>query len=294
VSKNTRGVAAYLLLAFLPAWALWEGAIALGFSPGNSLTFQFVALPGAFAPAAAAWVVRRWVTREGFGDAGLRLNLRRGWPYYLAGWLLPFPVLAVAALLGSGLGLFHADLAVGRALAHLVPAASARPLPPGIVPALPLLLLIQALVFSPVLWGEEFGWRGYLQTRLFPDRPLLAALATGVVWGLWHLPLNLRGYNFPGYPFLGMGVFTVSTVLLSIVFGWLRARTGSVWASSLAHAATNVVGGTLALLLFGGADPLFSAYLGILSWVPLGALCIWIVARGGLRSARTPGAVTGP
>ncbi len=89
----------------------------------------------------------------------------------------------------------------------------------------------------------------------------------------------------------------VSTVLLSIIFGWLVLRTGSVWAPSLAHAATNVVGSSLVLLLFfGGPNWLLLSYVGVLAWVPLGwvplgALSLWIVATGRLKPpARTPGA----
>jgi uncharacterized protein len=147
---------------------------------------------------------------------------------------------------------------------------------------LPLQLLLTALLATPLLWGEEFGWRGYLQIRLFAERPLLAAVATGIIWSFWHLPLNLRGYNFPGQPVLGMLVFTVSAVLLSIIFGWLQLRAGSVWAPSIAHAATNAVGGSMVLLLFGGQTSLLVGYLGILAWIPLGALCLWIIVSGGL------------
>ncbi|MBM4431473.1 MAG: CPBP family intramembrane metalloprotease, partial [Chloroflexi bacterium] len=155
--------------------------------------------------------------------------------------------------------------------------------PPLLGLALPFLLLLNALLTFPLLWGEEFGWRGYLQMRLFPGRPLLAAIATGIVWSLWHLPLNLRGYNFPGYPLAGMLVFTVSAVLLSIIFAWLRWASDSVWPPTLAHAATNTVGGSTMLLWFGGAKPLWVSYLGVLGWVPLLALCIWILRTGRLR-----------
>jgi uncharacterized membrane protein YeaQ/YmgE (transglycosylase-associated protein family) len=78
-----------------------------------------------------------------------------------------------------------------------------------------------------------------------------------------------------------MVVFTVGTVLLSIFFGWLRQRTDSIWAPSLAHAATNAVGGSLVLLLFlGTGNSIFVSYLGILGWVPLGLLAGWIAWRG--------------
>ena len=282
--KLQKGVVAYLLLSFGIAWTLWEMAIRLGISPGSPL-FQLAILPGAFAPAIAALIVRAWVTREGFGDAGWRPNLRRAWRYYLLAWTFPLVAVALICLLAVGLGVAEPDFTLERAAAAWLGEA-ARTAASQLVWLLPVQLLLNALLATPLLWGEEFGWRGYLQLRLFPGRPLRAAVATGVIWGLWHLPINLRGYNFPGQPLLGMLVFTVGTVLLSIIFGWLRQRTGSIWAPSLGHAATNAVGGSLMLLLFyGSGDPLLVAYLGILGWVPLGALAGWIAWRGYPRQA---------
>jgi hypothetical protein len=141
-----------------------------------------------------------------------------------------------------------------------------------------------ALVATPILWGEEFGWRGYLQIRLLGHRPLLAAVSTGLIWGVWHYPINLRGYNYPDQPILGLFVFPVGAILLSIIFGWLRLRIGSVWSASLAHSATNAIGGSLTMLLFmGGPNWISVSYLGLLGWVPLGALCAWIVFSGQLK-----------
>jgi len=278
--RPSKGVVAYLLLTFGISWTLWEAVIRLGLGPPSPF-FQLAILPGAFAPAVAALIVRAWVTGEGFGDAGWRPNLRRAWGYYLLGWTYPLLSVALIAALAVGLDLAQPDFTLQRAAQVWLGSEAARPLPSGLMLMLPPQLLLNALLATPLLWGEEFGWRGYLQLRLYPGRPLRAALATGVIWGLWHLPVNLRGYNFPGQPVLGMLVFTVSTVLLSIFFGWLRQRTGSIWAPSLAHAATNAVGGSLVLLLFlGGGNPLYVAYLGILGWVPLGALAVWIAWRG--------------
>ncbi|MBU0496169.1 MAG: hypothetical protein KKA73_23625 [Chloroflexi bacterium] len=61
--RNT-GVVSYLLRAFGLAWILGEIPLQLGVS-ANSPLFQFVALPGGFAPAIAAIIVRKWITREG-------------------------------------------------------------------------------------------------------------------------------------------------------------------------------------------------------------------------------------
>lgn len=84
---------------------------------------------------------------------------------------------------------------------------------------------------------------------------------------------------------LGLFVFPLSCVLLSIVFSWLQQSAGSVWAPSLAHSATNVVGGSLLFLLFsGGPGWIFASYLEILGWIPLGALCRWIILSGRLKA----------
>ena len=284
LDTDKKGVAVYLLITFGLAWVLWEIALMLG--PGaDSPLFQLTILPGALSPALAAVVVRKWVTREGFSDAGLRLNIDR-WRYYLAGWCLPLVAVLAIVVLAVGLGLSEPDFTLDRALRQLAPEETEIPsLPTGLFAILPFQLMISALVVTPILWGEEFGWRGYLQVRLMGHRPLLAAVVTGFIWALWHLPINLRGYNFPEQPMLGLLVFTVSAIMLSIIFGWLRVRTGSIWAASLGHSATNAIGASLTLLLFwGGPNWLFVSYVGILGWLPLGALCAWIVLTGQLRN----------
>ncbi len=283
MQKNTKGIIVYLLIAFGLAWILWEIPLRMGISVRNPM-FQLAALPGGFAPAIAAVVVRRWVTREGFSDAGLNLNLRK-WPYYLAAWLLPLAVVAAITLLAAVFGIGHPDLSFHAGLRALAPQAQ---IPPGLSDKLwliiPLQLLFTSLLATPLLWGEEFGWRSYLQIRLFKKQPVMAAVATGIIWGIWHYPLNLRGYNFPEHRILGLLLFPVSAILLSIIFGWLRLRSGSIWTSSLAHAATNSVGGSLTILIFAGsAEMLWTGYVGLLGWIPLGALCAWIILTGRLK-----------
>jgi uncharacterized protein len=261
------GIVAFLLIAVGGAWGVWGVAWLLGALDTSPVGQALVAL-GAFSPALAAFVVRRWVTREGFADAGLRLHLRRAWPWYLVAWLLPLPLVGVIVGLAWALGLpfVHAELPMA-----LVPAA-----------------LGGSLVTAPLFFSEEFGWRGYLQLRWFGDRPLLAAVLTGLVWGVFHYPLIVVG--FEGYENLaaGLAVFPVFTILQSIVLGWLRQRTGTIWVSCLAHAAANGIGGSLTAYLFlGGGSFLLTSYAGVLGWMPLGAVCAWILLTGRLRVATT-------
>ena len=279
---QTRGIIWYLILAFGLAWILWEIPFQLGVSP-DSPYLQFILLPGAFAPAIATIVVRKWITQEGFADAGLRLHLKQ-WPYYLVAWFLPLVVvgaiLGVNALFRVGVPNFDA----GAAVEQLIPSGQELPenMPRVGWPLIIIQSLLMALLATPVLWGEEFGWRGYLQIRLLGNRPVLAAITTGIIWGVWHYPLNLRGYNFPDHPIAGLVVFPASAVMLSIILGWLRYRSGSIWAASLGHAATNSIGASLTALLFAGSPTLYTGYVGLLAWVPLGAICLWIIATGRL------------
>ncbi|WP_051693781.1 CPBP family intramembrane glutamic endopeptidase [Desulfohalovibrio reitneri] len=280
------GVGVYLLLTFGIAWGVWEALAGQGWSPGES---QFITqvLYGAFAPAVAALAVRILVTKEYFGDAGLAPRIRQGWKHYLFAWLFPLPAALLVLVLAKYLGAAEVDLTFEAGLARLAEASGRSASALGESGFFPVIgsCLTAALPAVFILFGEEFGWRGYLQRRIFPGSPLAAAVVTGVVWSAWHLPLNLRGYNFPEYPVLGMAVFTVSLIFLSIIFGWLRRSSGSIWPVCLAHASCNAVGGSLVSLgVIQGFTPA-AAFLGMLGWLPLGGLAAWVASTGRLGGA---------
>jgi membrane protease YdiL (CAAX protease family) len=65
----------------------------------------------------------------------------------------------------------------------------------------PILFLVSSLVapFINSLFGlgEEIGWRGFLLPRLLPLGKPRAYLLLGVIWGIWHAPLIVVGFNYP-------------------------------------------------------------------------------------------------
>ncbi|WP_165357174.1 CPBP family intramembrane glutamic endopeptidase [Sphingosinicella sp. CPCC 101087] len=280
-----RGPAWFLGITFGVAWTWWEIVIRSGVSV-LSWQFQLYVLPGAFAPAVAALIVRKWITREGFADAGLRLQGRQ-WRYYLLAWLMPLGIVAAIVAQAVLLGIAEPDFTLAR--------ASASGLAGRTTDGLPVLgwlivaqVMIMAVLTTPLLWGEEFGWRGYLQPRLFAGRPVPAAVATGFIWAAWHYPVTLRGYNYPDQPVLGSLLFVAIAVTTSYMFGWFKEKTGSIWAASLAHAATNSIGGLATLWFAGAAGPLVASYAGLLAVPPLllSCFCIyWFGYRGKARGA---------
>jgi membrane protease YdiL (CAAX protease family) len=110
----------------------------------------------------------------------------------------------------------------------------------------------QSVLVAPLVLGEELGWRGYLQLRLFPAQPFLAALATGLIWGVWHYPLILSRGEPTSSIKLTLITLPVATMTLSVFLGWIKSVTAAVWATSLAHASNNTSNHSLQRLGLGG------------------------------------------
>jgi membrane protease YdiL (CAAX protease family) len=263
-APRARGVLIFLLISFTLTWA-WEFTARLGL--GLSLVNPLVQAPVGFVPAIAAVVVRRWVTREGFPDAGLALRLRPAWRYYLAAWALPWAFVAVATGLAAALGLAHPVLS--RLAVSGLPAWAV------------LLLLIGGVpLLAPIYWGEEFGWTGYLRLRIFPERPVLSVTATGLIWAAWHYPLAFLGYvTFPEVV-IGLASWTLWFLFQEVILAWMRLASGTIWTTSVAHAGTNMVASLVTgLLLAEKPDPTATD---LLFCVPYAAVCAWLLLTGRL------------
>lgn len=141
---------------------------------------------------------------------------------------------------------------------------SPPPLVPGGMPPETFFAVaaVQSVVIAPILaivitMGEEYGWRGYLQTELFKLGRRRGVLVLGVIWGAWHWPIILMGYNYPGHPLLGVVLMTLYTTGLAVVLGYAVLRSGSVLLSAYLHGLNNQ---TVAYLVAIGLRPLDAAY----------------------------------
>jgi len=182
-----------------------------------------------------ASVVARVALKEGVGDVSFRLGGRAGAKALLFGWLFPVAVGLVAYGIAwmSGIAGFEPPPVEGVA----VQAPWARF-------AVRLLIALSAgqIMSAVSAAGEEFGWRGYMLTRLIRARVPRPLVTSALIWGLWHTPLILSGQYATGpNHLLSAGMFVLSIVGAGVLIGWLRLYSGSVWPAVLAHGSWNIV-----------------------------------------------------
>jgi uncharacterized protein len=159
--------------------------------------------------------------------------------------------------------------------------ASAIPSSKLILPA----IFLASLFIGPAIngifgFGEEFGWRGYLLPKLMPLGKLKAYTIVGVIWGLWHAPLIVVGFNYPGYPVLGIVGMVVMTTAISIYINELTLRNRSSILAGWIHGAFNGQAYGIWRILFPNLNPLIGGFTGVIGaavWLILG---LWTVNRG--------------
>ncbi len=61
---------------------------------------------------------------------------------------------------------------------------------------------------ADVAAGEEIGWHGYMLTRLVDAGVAKPILTSGLIWGLWHVPLIL-GEVYPSRSTAARGSFAL-------------------------------------------------------------------------------------
>ena len=207
------------------------------FETGHYLLFT---LPITYGPALAN-LLTRLITKEGFSEMKLHLRLKGNVKWYFLSWLL-MPVLAMisAALLTAFFGRW--DFSVLKEYGSPKMIAGSLLFSVGAVP-----------LCAYNTFGEEFGWRGYMNDHM---QPILGRIGTiivgGILWGVWHAPLTVRGHNFgtdyPGFPYTGIIHMAMICTVFGILLMYVTEKTGSVFPAAILHAGMNF--GRQPLILF--------------------------------------------
>ena len=188
---------------------------------------------------AAALVVARLVLREGFGDVSFRVGGRRGWK--AIGLAVIFPI--VLGIIGYGIAWMTGLVQFGPRPISL----AARYIPEATSPAVVFLINLTVAATIVTVYsartaaGEEIGWRGYMLTRLVDAGVRKPILTSGVIWGVWHVPLLGGVYLVGPPPLLAALLWMVTATAFSFVFARVRLETGSVWPAITLHSAWNAI-----------------------------------------------------
>ncbi len=280
-NSERRTVILYLTIAYGWSWALWLPTVAIAhregwLMPGSDRVAQLfregLASPlhgwavAAFTAAVYGPLVAAKIAayREG-GSAAVGVLARKlvrvrlpPREYLLAFGLAAF-VAAVPPLLGSVLP--------GPRASSAVPVSGTWF----------LAVVLHQLLTSGL--GEEPGWRGYLMPRL------QARIAgdgwvwpLGLAWSVWHWPFiaMVLAPTLPAdAPFAAGAVLltafagnVLALVGMSYLYGWLFARTRSIFVMMVFHALTNA----LPLLIVGGGHPAAGLIAGVTPWLLVLAL----------------------
>ena len=219
--ENLRRLGLYLLIAF--ALSLLLIVFRKPMETSARVSFIITQLCS-FSPAIACLITRA-VTKEGFGDMKLHFNFRGNFRWYLLAFALPLVCFSASQLLpviisgyGSRLSGFTADNVL----------------------SVIFILMGQSAVVSAGLLGEELGWRGYMNRKL---EPLVGTLGTcligGIIWGLWHFPIDISYYlgGYGSFSFSMKSAF--GRLVLLTCFGvflmWLTKKTDSIFPAVAAH-----------------------------------------------------------
>jgi membrane protease YdiL (CAAX protease family) len=231
VRRARQGLAIYFAIVIVVSTVLqWLLIRAGSLEHGGGLVLALMWTP------TLASIVARVALKEGARDVSFRLGGRVGLQSLLLAWLFPVLVGFIAYGIAWSAGIAEwAPPAVGEV-------ASIRSPVVRMAARLGIALTIGQVYSTMSAAGEEFGWRGYMLTRLVTVFGPWALPLSGVIWGLWHVPLILSGIYAAGpHPWSSALAFLVSITAAGVLIGWLRLRSGSVWPAVLAHASWNMI-----------------------------------------------------
>jgi membrane protease YdiL (CAAX protease family) len=294
---DARRTTLFLLFAFGFAWLVDLFIYLTGglihspvIVPGLGLTLAPVLMVLSMAAPALAVILTRVITREGWQGLLLRPRLKSSWRYWLIAWVVTPLLVLIGAAIFFLIYPRYFDPSLAAAQQILERAAKTTGKPVTVSPAvLVIAQTIQAILVAPLInglaaLGEEFGWRAYLLPKLLALGGRKAMLVMGVIWGVWHWPVILMGYeyglSYPGVPWLGPLVFIWFTFIFGTFLAWLTIKAGSVWPAVIAHASMNGIAAVSILLVRGQPNLLVGPLpIGLIASLPFTILALWLLWR---------------
>ncbi len=224
---KARKVGTFLTLAFAISWMigvlLYVLDIGISTQAGSILLLIFM-----WGPAISGIINLYIWTDEGFISELKRYfgftesGLNKKWT--LLAWLSPLVVLSVMLGLGGLYPDVNFTVSFGEASISIL-----------------MYLIIGLTINALAAFGEEFGWRAILLDELSSFGYWKVSVIIGLIWGIWHAPLILWGYYFPGNTAMGVLVMMVFTITFSHIFTYFTLRSQTILAPAFLHGSYNSI-----------------------------------------------------
>ncbi len=226
-----------------------------------------------FIPAVGV-VLTRLITRESFAGRELMIHLRLkgNLKYYALVWF----GFAGLILLGAAVYFvlsphkFDPKLEYAKLLLFGQRQATGQEITGEMLRQGILAQFVMGIILSPFAnllncFGEEWGWRGYLLPKLLRQFKIIPTLLlSGMIWGLWHLPLIIMGHNYGvgyrGYPIVGIAAMCMFCTVMGIILSYVTIKTGSCIPAAMGHGMLN--GFAAVGILFTSLEDPFNVFIG--------------------------------
>lgn len=235
-----------------------------------------LALSYMFIPMTTTIIIQKFLYKEPLLELGISFKLNK---WFLAAWLLPiliaFLTFAVSLLFPGiqytpnleGMIERYQSILPQEQIEQLRKEIAASPIHPLYI-AIVQGLIAGITINAVAAFGEELGWRGFLFKQLKHLGFWRSSLAIGLIWGFWHAPLIIQGYNYPQHPLAGVFMMAIFTVLLSPIFSYIRLKAKSVIAAAIMHGTLNATYG-ISIMLIKGGDDLTTGEMGLAGFIAL-------------------------
>jgi membrane protease YdiL (CAAX protease family) len=256
--RTNRGASRWFVYFYLVLTGLYlAGVVASLVQPDLGITLSSVLLIPNFLGLILLVVLRLKGGKQTFVEAGMAGGRARIWFGYGLGLVVFFGL--------------QAWLNYVFKLGTLVDLQRSFPqLATSNLPASVLLfsIALNTVILGPFLgliiaFGEEYGWRGFLQPELIKLGRVRGVFLLGVIWGVWHWPVIWMGYNYPGQPLLGSLFMVVYCIILAYFLAYAVFKSKGVWTAAYLHALNNQAASFFMLAVVAPVSVIYSFGMGL-------------------------------
>ncbi len=269
---NHRASRWFVYYYFLLTFFYLLGAIAALAQPNKAVTLSSLLLIPNVLGLILLVVLRLVGGKDTFAGAGMAGGKARIWLFYGLGLVAYYGFQTFLNYIFKMGQVVDITTAFPQMAAANLPAAALVPI-----------MALNTVIIGPFLgliiaFGEEYGWRGYLQKELIRLGRVRGVFLLGVIWGIWHWPIIWMGFNFPGQPVLGSLVMVVLGIIFAYFFAHSVFKSQGVWTAAYLHALNNQALSFFFMAVVAPNNNLFSFGAGF-PGLALGAIVVLLLLR---------------